>query len=86
MAEKPELTEHLKYAGTLAERQTIRAFLDCAESAGIYLADFGAEGQYIKLQRVRRSNDDLISEHLGIDVKKLEAEREQAVEYLKGEK
>ena len=86
MAKKPELKEHEKYVESLAERFIIKKFLESCKLAGIELANYGESGAAMTLQQVKRSDDILISEYLGIDEAKLTAEKELAVAYVKGEK
>ncbi len=71
--------------GSMIERTNIMGFLSAAKSAGICLAYYGEEGNLMALQPVKRSNEDLVSEHLGIDIKKLEEEKMACLKIVNGE-
>lgn len=86
MAVIPKLTEHMKYASSLNERMIIKRFIEAAESAEIWLAYYGADGSRATLERVKKSNDELISEHLGINEEQLATEKELCVAFVKGGK
>lgn len=86
MADKPKNTERRKYLMHYIERQLIVEFIECCIKAGIVLADYGEYGDQAILRPTKRILSNIISEHQGIDVKKLEEEDAEWEKYEKGVK
>lgn len=62
------------------ESHTIGSFLEWLKEKGLHICEYQENG--VSLQYIRQSNEQLIAEHLGIDLKKYESEKQQILKQI----
>lgn len=82
MSNEPKYPEHVKLGAVKNESQIIGEFLEALPQMGLTLVDAEGDG-FGRLLGTRRSIQDILAQHFGIDLKEIEREKQHMLDAIR---
>ncbi len=86
MADDNEFPEHVKQAKVLDQSQAIGEFLEWLDESGVVLCHIDTDKAFDEFTPIRTPRIKLLARYFEIDLEKIEAEKRQMLDELRGER